>query len=96
MLEKIKEASAFLTSRINESPKTGMITGTGLGALTEMIDVDFRVSYEEIPHFSRSTIEGHNGTMVTGRLGGKPIIAMEGRFHLYEGYSPGKLLFQCG
>ena len=93
MLEKIKDASSFLTSRIDESPKIGMITGTGLGILTEIIDVDFRVSYEEIPHFSRSTIEGHNGTMVTGRLGGKPIIAMEGRFHLYEGYSPEEIAF---
>lgn len=64
-----------------------MITGTGLGDLTERITVDSRLPYEMIPHFPTSTISGHKGSLAFGTLAGKPVMAMEGRFHLYEGYS---------
>jgi len=70
-----------------------MITGTGLGTLTEKIEVDFRIPYEDIPHFPTSTIEGHDGTLLSGQLAGKSILAMEGRFHLYEGYTPEEVTF---
>lgn len=86
MLEKIQTASDFLASKMAKSPKIGMITGTGLGSLTERMEVDLRLPYEEIPHFPRSTIEGHKGTLVCGRLADKAVIGMEGRFHIYEGY----------
>ena len=85
MLKKIKETVEFLAPQLGHRPQIGMITGTGLGGLTEKITPDFRLSYGEIPHFPQSTIPGHTGTLVSGILAGKPVMAMEGRFHLYEG-----------
>ncbi len=70
-----------------------MITGTGLGSLTEKMDVDLRLPYKEIPNFPISTIKGHKGTLVFGRLANKSVIAMEGRFHIYESYSPKDITF---
>jgi purine-nucleoside phosphorylase len=93
MLEKIKQTTDFLSSKIKKMPKIGMITGTGLDSLTEKTSVEMRISYEKIPNFPRSTIEGHKGTLVIGKLANKSIIAMEGRFHLYEGYSPKEITF---
>ena len=93
MLEKIKQTKGFLASKMSEKPVVGMITGTGLGDITERIAVDFRIAYEEIPNFPESTIEGHKGSLVTGRLGNKSTIAQEGRFHLYEGYTPDEITF---
>jgi len=93
MFEKIKDTTDFLASKIAEPPKVGMITGTGLGSLTERMAVDFRLPYEEIPNFPKSTIEGHAGTLVVGKLAGKSMIALEGRFHIYEGYSPIEITF---
>ena len=88
MAKEIDEAAAFLALKLKAPPEIGMITGTGLGSVTEKMALDFRVSYKEIPHFPTSTIEGHKGTLACGRLSGKSVLAMEGRFHLYEGYSP--------
>jgi len=93
MLEKIKQTTDFLSSKMTEMPKIGMITGTGLDSLTEKTSVEMRISYEKIPNFPTSTIEGHKGTLVVGKLANKSIIAMEGRFHLYEGYSPKEITF---
>jgi purine-nucleoside phosphorylase len=93
MLAEIQSAADFLVSKMPTSPQIGMITGTGLGSLTEKMDVDLRIPYEEIPHFPKSTIEGHKGTLVCGKLVSKPIIAMEGRFHVYEGYTPAEITF---
>ena len=93
MQEKVQEAFDFLTSKMVTPPLIGMILGTGLGGIAEKMDVNVRVPYEEIPHFPVSTIEGHQGTFVCGTLGNKPVMAMEGRFHLYEGYSPQEITF---
>ena len=93
MQEEIQRAADFLISRIRSSPKIGMITGTGLGALTKEIEVDVRLPYEKIPHFPTSTIKGHKGTLVCGKLANKSIMAMEGRFHIYEGYAPKEITF---
>lgn len=93
MLEKIRQTTDFLSSKMTEMPKIGMITGTGLSSLTEKISVEMRISYEKIPNFPKSTIEGHKGTLVIGKLANKSIIGMEGRFHLYEGYSPKEITF---
>jgi len=90
---KITEAADFLRQRIKKEPLIGMITGTGLGSLTEKMDVDLRLPYKEIPNFPISTIKGHKGTLVFGRLANKSVIAMEGRFHIYEGYSPKDITF---
>lgn len=93
MPDTIRETAEFLNLRLNETPEIGMITGTGLGALTKKIRAHLRLSYEEIPNFPRSTVEGHGGVLVAGRVGDRPIMAMEGRFHLYEGYSPQEVTF---
>jgi purine-nucleoside phosphorylase len=93
MLEEIREASDFLLSKISFPPRIGLITGTGLGDLTKNVEVHLRIPYAEIPHFPTSTTMGHKGTLVFGRLGRQAVMAMEGRFHLYEGYSPGEVTF---
>lgn len=93
MLEKITETAEFLKSKIPSKPEIGMITGTGLGILTEQMPVDLRMPYEQIPHFPSSTTKGHSGSLAVGKIGGKSVIALEGRFHLYEGYAPSKITF---
>jgi len=93
MLPKIREASEFILSRISSPPRVGLITGTGLGGLTSAMAADLRIPYEEIPHFPRSTTAGHQGTLAFGRVGGANVMAMEGRFHLYEGYSAEEVTF---
>ena len=93
MFSKIKETAVFLASRMGELPEVGMITGTGLGSVTESVVPDFRLPYEEIPHFPKSTVEGHKGTLVAGTFGNRSIVALEGRFHLYEGYTPQEVTF---
>jgi purine-nucleoside phosphorylase len=87
MLDAIQDAANFLASKMPTSPEIGMITGTGLGDLTGKMEIDLRLPYEEIPNFPSSTIKGHKGTLVFGRLAAKPVVAMEGRFHFYEGYT---------
>lgn len=93
MLEEIQATAGFLTSRITAAPEIGMITGTGLGNLTEKMEIDFRIPYEEIPNFPRSTITGHEGTLVSGKLASRSVVAMEGRFHAYEGYTQQDITF---
>jgi purine-nucleoside phosphorylase len=93
MLEKIREATEFLLEKIPFTPRIGLITGTGLGDLTRKVEVHLRIPYQEIPHFPVSTIMGHKGTLVIGRVGKQTVMAMEGRFHLYEGYSPEEVTF---
>lgn len=93
MLNQIDASTDFLKKKITHTPRIGMITGTGLGNLTDLMKVEFRVPYEEIPHFPKSTIEGHKGSLVYGRIGDVPALVMEGRFHIYEGYSPQEATF---
>ena len=91
--EKIAETTSFLLSRTKIRPKVGIILGSGLGALGEEIQKEAVVSYEEIPHFPVSTVEGHAGRLIFGKLGGKRVLAMQGRFHYYEGYSMQEITF---
>ena len=93
MIEKIREAVDFLLGKIPFPPQIGLITGTGLGDLTKNVEIHLRIPYQQIPYFRASTIMGHKGTLVVGRLGKKAVMAMEGRFHLYEGYSPEEVTF---
>lgn len=93
MLREIKETADFISSLIKETPEIGMITGTGLGMLTEKISADFRIPFEKIPNFPTSTVEGHHGNLIGGTIAGKYVLALEGRFHLYEGYSPKAVTF---
>lgn len=93
MVEKIYKAADFIASKIKEIPEIGMITGTGLGSLTGKMRVDIRIPYEDIPYFPVSTVTGHDGFLVAGTIAGKKMLVMEGRFHLYEGYTPAEVTF---
>jgi len=86
LFAKIEEATAFLRSKWNKTPHAGIILGTGLGSLVEQMQQDVAIDYAEIPHFPRSTAISHKGRLICGTLGGLPVMAMEGRFHMYEGY----------
>lgn len=90
---KIDEARQFLTSRTSVVPEVGIILGTGLGALAEEIEQEQVISYDDIPHFPVSTVESHHGRLIFGRIGNKPVMAMQGRFHFYEGYSMQEITF---
>lgn len=87
LFDHVEEAVAAIRAQWNQTPHAGIILGTGLGGLVDEIDVEATLEYDEIPHFLRSTATGHRGRLVCGRLSGLPVVAMEGRFHMYEGYS---------
>ncbi|PAU95261.1 purine-nucleoside phosphorylase [Aliifodinibius salipaludis] len=91
--EKRDEALSFLKNETDEQPDYLIILGTGLGRLADEIDVVDSISYSEIPHFPDSTVEGHAGKLLFGSLSGKKVVAMQGRFHYYEGYSMQEIAF---
>ena len=93
MLKEIKESAKFLKGKTGYMPEIGIILGTGLGGLVAEIIIEHSISYNEIPNFPISTVEGHSGRLIFGKLGGKQVIAMQGRFHFYEGYSMQKVTF---
>lgn len=93
MYEKIRETASFLMDRMTTNPTTAIILGTGLGKLACEITEAKRIPYKNIPNFPVSTVEGHTGNLVFGKLGQKDILAMEGRFHYYEGYSMKEVTF---
>ncbi len=86
MLEKINQTADFLRQRAGEMPKLAIILGTGLGNLVDHIEEKLYIPYSEIPNFPVSTVQGHSGNLIFGKMGGKPVMAMQGRFHYYEGY----------
>ena len=86
MLLKIQETADFLRSKIPSNPKTAIILGTGLGNLVTQITEKTEIPYEIIPNFPVSTVEGHSGKLIIGKLGDVDVLAMQGRFHYYEGY----------
>ena len=87
IFEQVQEAAAAIERVWSTRPHAGVILGTGLGSLTDQIEVSAQIDYDDIPHFPRSTAVSHRGRLVCGVLEGVPIVAMEGRFHQYEGYS---------
>lgn len=91
--QQYQEAAAHLASRIKGQPRIAIILGSGLGALADQIEDPIVVPYAEIPHFVRSTAVGHKGNFICGRLGGKEVLAMQGRFHYYEGYTMQQVTF---
>lgn len=93
MLETIKQTADYLKSRIGEIPNTAIILGTGLGELVHEIENKNEIPYTEIPNFPISTVEGHSGKLIVGTLGGKRVLAMQGRFHYYEGYDMKQVTF---
>lgn len=93
MKDRIERAAAFIKQNLPESPKIGLILGSGLGILADEIENPVKLKYEDIPEFPVSTVEGHAGQLVLGTLEGVSVIAMQGRFHFYEGYSMEKVTF---
>ena len=93
MIEKIEEAADFIREKTGFEPELGLILGTGLGALADEIDAEHVLEYEDIPHFPVSTVESHHGRLILGTLGGKKVVAMQGRFHYYEGYTMQEVTF---
>lgn len=93
MYEKIQNTAAWLKARMKSTPETAIILGTGLGHLASEIQTELAIPYSEIPDFPISTVEGHHGQLIFGKLGGKDIMAMDGRFHYYEGYGMGEVTF---
>lgn len=93
MLEKIQVTADFIKGKIKNEPEVGIILGTGLGGLATKIEVEKELEYTEIPNFPISTVEGHSGKLIFGKLGGKNVVAMKGRFHFYEGYNMQQVTF---
>ncbi|MBP3535489.1 MAG: purine-nucleoside phosphorylase [Muribaculaceae bacterium] len=94
MLEKIRQTAEYLRGRLEgELPKLGIIMGTGLGTLSDLIEDKQVIPYSEIPNFPVSTVEGHSGNLIVGNLGGKRVLGMQGRFHYYEGYDMKQVTF---
>ena len=90
---RVEEAAAEIRRVTSVAPRVGLILGTGLGRLAEEIDVEQVIEYDELPHFPVSTVESHHGKLLLGRLQSVPVVAMQGRFHLYEGYSAREVTF---
>ncbi len=91
--KQIDETVAFIRTKTKSMPRIGIILGTGLGGLALEIEKEIEIEYEEIPHFPVSTVESHHGKLIFGILSGKPVVAMQGRFHYYEGYSMKQITF---
>lgn len=92
-MKEIREAVDFLAGKGMTDPHTGIILGTGMGKLVKRIDIELQIPYEEIPHFPLSTVNFHKGELIYGRLAGRKVMLMHGRFHYYEGYSMQQLVF---
>ena len=86
MLEKIKQTADYLRTRVADMPKIGIILGTGLGPIVDYIEDKTVIPYKDIPNFPVSTVEGHSGNLIFGTMSGRRVMAMQGRFHYYEGY----------
>ena len=88
MKQRLAETTAFIRNKTKDAPYIGLLTGTGLGKSAESMAIDTTIKYQDIPHFPISTVQTHIGRMLAGDMNRCPVIAMQGRFHLYEGYSP--------
>jgi purine-nucleoside phosphorylase len=92
--DAVSEAAKYLQDKLGPlTPKVGVVLGSGLGAVASSVTEAVYVSYREIPHFPQSTVEGHTGRVVAGRMGGTPVIVLQGRVHFYEGYTPAQVTF---
>lgn len=92
-LQKIKQTAEYIRQQGFTDGRIGIILGTGLGNLVSKIEIEMELSYSDIPNFPVSTVEFHSGKLIYGKLGGKQIIAMQGRFHFYEGYNMDQIVF---
>lgn len=93
LLKDLKETVKFLQKEYKKAPQVGIVLGSGLGNFASQINVEKEVPYEDIPHFPVSTVKGHSGKLIFGKIGDKTVVAMGGRFHYYEGYTPDEVVF---
>ncbi len=93
MMQKIKEAAEYIKSQVSTVPLVGIVLGSGLGSFTQELEVEKEIDYADIPHFPVSTVEGHKSKMIFGKLSGKNVVVMAGRFHFYEGYTAQEVVF---
>ena len=93
VIEQVQETVDFLTEKGISQPATGIVLGTGLGGLATEIDIEIEIPYADIPHFPLATVEFHKGKLIFGTIGSKKVLAMQGRFHYYEGYSMQEVVF---
>ncbi len=93
MLSQIKNTTSFIRNKIPFDPEVGIVLGSGLGGLVDRIGIEAALDYRDIPGFPVSTVEGHAGKLIFGTLGGRRVVAMQGRFHYYEGYTPQQVVF---
>jgi len=93
LMNQLTETVNYIKSKVNTTAKVGVVLGSGLGNLSEVIEVETAIPYAEIPHFPVSTVKGHGGKLLFGKLGGANVICMSGRFHFYEGYSSHQVVF---
>jgi purine-nucleoside phosphorylase len=93
MWEKVQQTVKYITDKTNFKPAYGVILGSGLGGFTEDIAIEHTLPYSEIPNFPVATVEGHNGALIFGKIGGVSVVAMQGRFHYYEGYNMQEVTF---
>lgn len=92
-MKEFFEASDYIQSKYKHRPQFGIILGTGLGRLVDNIEIDCIIEYKDIPHFPVSTVESHSGKLICGKIAGKNVVVMQGRFHYYEGYSAKEVTF---
>lgn len=92
-MNQLSETVAYIKSKVNCTAKVGIVLGSGLGNLSEVIEVEQAIAYTDIPHFPVSTVKGHGGKLLFGKLGGTNVVCMSGRFHFYEGYSAQQVIF---
>jgi purine-nucleoside phosphorylase len=92
-LDQLQETTAFIRENCSVAPTVGIILGSGLGNFTKEMKVEKEISYKDVPHFPVSTVEGHSGKLLFGEIGGKKVLAMAGRFHFYEGYTPAQVMY---
>lgn len=93
MWDQVQETVSYIKAKTNFTPEYGVILGSGLGSFTDDIKIEFTLPYTEIPNFPVSTVQGHKGALVFGTIGAKKVVAMQGRFHFYEGYSMKEVTF---
>ncbi len=93
MWEKVQQTVSFLKEKTGYTPDFGIILGSGLGDFVHDIEIEFKIPYEDIPNFPVSTVEGHKGYLIFGKIQNIPVVAMQGRFHYYEGYSMEEVTF---
>ena len=94
IIQELNETVAYIRSvHAGDTPRVGIVLGSGLANLSGEIKVEKAIAYEDIPHFPVSTVEGHQGRLIFGTLGGKPVVVLSGRFHYYEGYTPAQVVF---